>query len=254
MSVWDTEENNRSNYTHSCLYSLLKTVDFDLHSLIVVDNGSCERTKHTLHHFQNVIRMMVIENETNVGQAAALNQAFAYNTEPSSLIRIDNDIIFKTEDWVEILEETVERDSTIGIAAAKRRDLIDSPNRPDGCWSKTSLRMLNQERGQRWIAVEDINETLGSVQLINKELFKKIGYLDVFGKWGLEDHGYAVRAKLAGFKSCYVCGIDIEHLDDVQEEAPYQLWKRKTAAEMMPEMDRIVNEYKNGTRPLRRDA
>ena len=44
----DTEENQRTKYTKQTIDSLLETVDLNLHSLVLVDNNSCQKTKDLL--------------------------------------------------------------------------------------------------------------------------------------------------------------------------------------------------------------
>lgn len=239
--------------TDDCLHALNNTVDWDRHKLIVVSNGSCFDTVKIIKKWEHTIDMHVVWNRENVGQAAAINQGWklARELNPQTMLgRIDNDVQLLTPGWLDLLEECIARDPQIGVAAAKRDDLIDSPNRPEGCWSKTSLRMLSHEKGQRWLVVEDINQTLGSIQLVSSELFNKIGYLDSFGLYGLEDAAYSLRAKLAGFKSCYVHGIGVHHMDDVGEKTEYQLWKEKTAAENMKMFNDTCDLYSSGKKSL----
>ena len=55
MCVYDTEENQRSEYTNKTLQSLAQRVDFRKHRLIVVDNNSCQKAKDIIRYWQNII-------------------------------------------------------------------------------------------------------------------------------------------------------------------------------------------------------
>jgi len=251
MACWDTDDNKRSSMTDECLHSLSKTVALGKggsHRLIVFNNGSCFKTFEVLKKWENrLTRMSVIHSRENIGQAAAINRAWSHRKPGESLCRFDNDVQFKTTGWLEDLEEVIRRDPLIGIAALKHADLPDCPE-AEG-WAKTEYRTLSHRKGERHMIVEIINHCLGAVQLINPELFDQIGYLKQFGKWGGEDYDYAVRCSLAGFRSVYAHVGYFNDLDKDKVEA-YQEWKNAEAASHQDEMDRVVAEYRNGSRPL----
>ena len=60
MCVYDTEENQRSEYTNKTLQSLAQRVDFRKHRLIVVDNSSCQKAKDIIRYWQNIFEFEVI--------------------------------------------------------------------------------------------------------------------------------------------------------------------------------------------------
>ncbi|KKL70068.1 hypothetical protein LCGC14_2108670, partial [marine sediment metagenome] len=51
MAVHSTPENNRLQYTKRTLESLERTVDWDKHRLIIVDNNSCEEMHQVYEEF-----------------------------------------------------------------------------------------------------------------------------------------------------------------------------------------------------------
>ena len=70
-------------YTIETLFSLLKTVDFNKHRLIVIDNNSCNDTKQALKDFRYYFMQKnnflfcnyeVITNDENLGTAKAVNK------------------------------------------------------------------------------------------------------------------------------------------------------------------------------------
>ena len=245
MAIWDTIENGRSKYTNAALESLYRTVDWGRHRLVCVDNGSCYETKIILDHWEPKIGFSRIENEANLGQASAINQAWRmFDPEADRHVaRVDNDIKFMTNGWMDVLEEVIERDEEIGLAALKHPDLVDCPEETD--WRKTSYHTVPHKKGQKHIVVERMNHCLGSAQLISRELFDRIGYLRPYGLYGSEDVDYCVRCKLAGLHCVYVHGLHFYDLDQCKNEA-YQKWKEETSSRNMPEMDRIIEGYRSG--------
>ncbi len=238
MAVYDTAENQRSKFTKVTIESLLETVDFNQHRLIIVDNASCEETKELLRKYSAAQSIMVITNEVNVGTAKAVNQAWKYREPGEHLIKMDNDVDINYVNWIEELEEAIERDPSIGIIGLKRKDLMENPFRND--MFKSELRMLPQERGQRWIIVEEVQHVMGTCQMYNYRLIDKIGGMyQMGGIYGFDDTMAAVRAKVAGFKSCFLPHIEIEHIDP--GDNPYQKEKEKYALGMMDKF----NEEKN---------
>lgn len=251
MAVFDTDQNHRSWMTDDCLHSLSKTVDWDKHKLIVVSNGSCFDTVKIIKKWEHSINMHVAWNKENIGQAAAINQGWktAREISPDHLLgRIDNDVQLQTNGWLDLLEQCVWRDPKIGIAALKHADLLDCPEQEG--YLKTSYHTLPHKRGEKHIIIEKVNHCLGAVQLINPMLFEKIGYLDVLGQWGWEDHLYSVRCQLAGFYSAYCHVGHFVDLDEVKD-ATYQSWKDRIAQAWGLVHEQRAVEYRAGTRPLK---
>lgn len=252
LVAWDTDENKRSKYTNACLESLYINVDWKRHRLVCVDNDSVDETKQVFRHWiRKIPNAGLITNNHNMGQASAINLAWISREDGQHLARIDNDIFVTTKDWLDRLEECIDRDPKIGLIGLKHKNLMDHPD-ADG-WLKTSLHLLPHKRGESWLVVEKMRHILGSAQLMNVELFNKIGYLRQYGKWGLEDADASVRCDKAGFYSCYFHGAEFTDLD-AGESAEYQGWKNKTAAEYLPEFDARVAAYKSGEQSIYYDG
>lgn len=242
----DTEENNRSQYTRETLLSLMETVNFKNNRLIIVDNDSCEETKQILNSYANKSFIQVITNDTNVGTAKAINQAWAKRQPNEVLIKIDNDVVINNYGWIEDME-TAMRLGGYGIVGLKRKDLMQHPNAKDN-W-KTQLKMLPHEKGEAWIVVEESEDIMGTVQMFNPSLINKMGGLMQAGVYGFDDTLACIRAKLLGYKLAFLPHIDIDHID-VGGDA-YTEWKRKYAGEKMDEFYKIKEGLINGTIPIK---
>ena len=142
MAVHDTEENKRTKYTKETLESLVNTVDFNEHKIIVVDNDSCEETKKLLiKHYS--LGIEIITNSENVGTAKAINQAWAMRQPGETVIKMDNDCVINHFGWVEDMEIAMLKGG-YGIIGLKRKDLLQSPTAED-IW-KTTLKMIPHEK------------------------------------------------------------------------------------------------------------
>jgi len=244
MCCHDTVENGRSKYTKETIESLVETVDFSKHRIIVTDNDSCEETKNILKDYDQFIT--VITNTKNVGTAKAINQAWAYRKPNETVIKMDNDVVINNYGWVEEMELAMKLGG-YGILGLKRKDLMQSPN-ANNHW-KTELKMLPHEKGDNWVVVEESADIMGTVQMFHPELINKMGGLMQAGVYGFDDTLACIRAILLGYKLAFLPHIDIDHID-VGGDA-YTEWKRKYAGEKMEEFYKIKDGLINGTIPIK---
>ena len=249
ICCWDTEENGRSTYTEKTLKSLLDTVDFTRHRLVVADNNSCYKTKRILKFYQHVIPgMVVITLKENIGTAKAINKCWAKKDNGEHVIKMDNDVDIMEVGWVDLMEECLSRDPKLGIVSLKRGDLEEHPDH-ENTWYKSTLKMLPHERGQRWIVVERVSHCMGTCQMYNSALIDKIGGLSQMdGLYGFDDSLAAARCQKAGFYSAFVHGVEIIHLDKGGDD--YTKWKQVYAGEMMEKFNQYKKEYLDGTRDI----
>jgi GT2 family glycosyltransferase len=254
MAIYDTPENGRDLMTEATLNSLVDTVDFDRHRLVCVVNAATERTISAIadmggrldsDHFE------VIYCATNVGTARAVNRAWLLREPGEHAIKMDNDVVINyplsNHCWVDIMEDAIRRDTQIGIIGLKRKDCIEDPEHPNEFYRSTIKRLPHQP-GERHIIVEQVSHVMGTCQMYSSALLDKIGYLYQPGLYGWDDVLAAVRCKVAGFYSCFLPGIDIDHIDP--GGTPFQGWKEDQAWHDNPERNRLEAGYKNGTIPI----
>ena len=245
MAVHDTAENKRTKYTKETLDSLLNTVDYDYHRLIVVDNNSCEETKKLLVKYYS-LNIQIITNSENVGTAKAINQAWAYRQPGETVIKMDNDCVINHFGWVEDMEIATLK-GNYGIVGLKRKDLLQSPTAED-IW-RTTLKMLPHEKGEPWIVAEESEDIMGTCTMFHPQLTDKMGGLLQAGVYGFDDTLACIRAKLLGYKLAFLPHIDIDHIDEGGDA--YTEWKRKYAGERMEEFYKIKQGLINGTIPIK---
>jgi GT2 family glycosyltransferase len=239
MAVYDTEENKRSKITMECLDGIYQTVDLKKHRLIIVDNNSCENTKELFTRFSGRRFIeQVITLPDNIGTARAINQAWKLRQPGEHCIKMDNDIIINSPSWVDELEEAIRRDPTIGQVGLKRKDCWEWPGNPHPDW-RSELHMLPHKPGEPWKIVEKVKHVIGSCVMHNAALLDKVGYLYQPSLYGYDDVIMSHRTHLAGFYSCFLSHINIDHIDP--GDTPYQDWKEKHSGEQTQAVIKLVN-------------
>lgn len=246
MAVWDTEENGRTAYTARTLESLRDTVS-GTHRIVIVDNGSCEETKQLLARYESEGLITVITLTENIGTARAVNKAWELRNKGEHCIKMDNDVVIHSAGWVNEMEACIALQPLIGIIGLKRKDCWEYPANPDPFY-RSRLELLPHVAGEPWRVVEVVNHVMGTCQMFNSALLDKIGYLYQPRLYGFDDALAAVRCDVAGFASCFIPHINIDHIDT--GDTAYQGWKHKVAGEDMDTFNEIKNAYRSGKRPI----
>ena len=251
MAVYDTVENKRTKMTQATCQSLVNTVDWDRHRLIMVDNGSCDETQDLYSILKYEIPdLKVIWNGTNLGTAMAINKAWKHRRSGEHAVKMDNDVVIHQPSWADYIEEVFDRDNRIGILGLKRNDLMESPFRDD--WAKSTLRMIPHEPGERWFVVEEVAHVMGTCQAYRSELLDKMGFLyqmqDKGNTYGFDDSLAAARCRKSGYTCGFLMGVHIDHIDPGGDK--FTVWKQRQAGKWMDEFQRVREEYQTGKRPV----
>lgn len=255
MAVYDTVENKRTDYTRLTIDSLLNTVDFHKHRLFIIDNNSCEETKQLYNEIgawwlnagYPSSNLQFIFNKTNLGTAGAINLAWKYRLPGENAIKMDNDVIIHSDDWVGLMEEAISRDKRLGIIGLKRNDCWENTQHTDPFY-KSQLIQLPHKPGQRFIAIEEVHHVMGTCQMYSSALLDRIGYLYQPRLYGFDDALAAVRCRHAGFYSAFLCNIYIDHID--AGDTLYQKWKEGHAGQQWNEYHQTIGDYMSGKKSI----
>jgi len=233
MAVYYTLANNRTWMTEATLLSLVETVNWEKHRLIISDNGSCQPTLDLYQVFLGIIPdLWIIYNHENLGTARAINEAWRHRHDDEHALKIDNDVVIHQAGWADWMEDVFDRAPSIGIVGLKRKDLSECTWSDDVLY-KTTIRMLPHELGQRWLIVEDVQMVMGTCQGFSSALLDKIGYLTQPDLYGFDDGLASARAEAAGFGRVFLHGFDLDHIDPgVQDD--YLRWKHLQAERYYP--------------------
>jgi GT2 family glycosyltransferase/Flp pilus assembly protein TadD len=235
---------NQLDYTRKCLASVLKHTP-EPFELIMVDNGSSDGTVEYLQSVfkdnKSEIRIKVIQNQQNLGFAAANNQGMAA-AKGDYILLLNNDVVV-TRGWLQRLAACAEKDIQIGLVGP-RTNCVAGPQRvAQVSYDVNSLEGLeqfaaefaNQHKGQhteQWRVV-------GFCMLIKRQVIDRIGGLDTrYGIGNFEDDDFCIRVRLAGFKAriakdCFVHhfggqtfkGAKIDYHDSLNKN--WQIFKHK---------------------------
>jgi len=247
MAVFDTEENNRTDYTRRTLEDMVNTDGIFDHRVIIVDNGSCDATKELLR-FHDWLEVITLPE--NIGTAKAINKAWELREQGQHCIKMDNDVTINYNGWVSELELAIQLDPSIGIVGLKRKDCWENPSHENPHYRST-LALLGGVNN-RWLPIEKVQHVMGTCQMFNSALLDKIGYLYQPRLYGFDDSLAAIRCQVAGFYSCFLPHIEIDHIDT--GETPYQTWKEKHSGEDMRTYNELKNAYLSGSKSIYSEA
>ena len=108
--------------------------------------------------------------------------------------------------------------------------------------------MLPHTAGERWQIVEIAKHIIGTCVMHSSDLLDKVGYLYQTSLYGYDDTIMSHRTHLAGFYSCFLPHIEIDHIDT--GATAYQGWKEKHSGEQTQKVINLVHEMYNGTKPI----
>lgn len=249
MCCYDTGANQRAPLIRQTLDSLLRTVDFSKHRIIIVVNAS---TEESAAHIADFLKQVGKNGDAiwlpeNVGTARGINKAWLTRQEDENAIKMDDDVVIHQAGWVDEMEEAIQYDPEIGIIGLKRKDCWEKPWHPDEFY-RSELKMFDLPAGHPWIIVEKVHHVMGTCQMYNSALLDKIGYLYQPGLYGWDDVLAASRSEAAGFYNCFLPHFRIDHID--HGTTPYQEWKGKSAWADRPDLDKLREDYRTGRVPI----
>ena len=204
--------------TAECLASL-KEVDYNNYEILLVDNGSTDRSQEYLRaHYQEIT---LLENETNLGFAEGNNVGIrhAMNGQADYILLLNNDT-FAHPKFLSELVRVAECNSRIGFVGPKiyyhdwhgQRDVIAFAGGCVNLWTGKARNIGESEkdRGQ-YQDTREVDFLQGSCLMVKREVIQRIGLLDstFFAYW--EETDWCVRGSKAGYTSVFVPNAKIWH-------------------------------------------
>lgn len=199
---------NEWMHTRACLDSIRLRTD-ERYELIVIDNGSDDRTREYLESCSDV---RLIVNDTNRGFPAAANQGVAA-AHGEQILLLNNDTIVTTG-WLRRLLAALHGAPDVGVTgpvsnyvSGPQQVLADYEDLSllDGfAWERSKLH-----DGER----TETDRLVGFCLLARREVFDQVGLLDErFGIGNFEDDDLCRRARQAGFRCLIAHDAFVHHV------------------------------------------
>jgi len=204
---------NSGRYIKRCLESVLSQKGPDV-EIIVIDNNSTDGTWDILEQYED--RITLVQNETNIGFAAAQNQAIAM-TRGNWILTLNPDVLLMPY-FIQALMEAGRLDRRIGVVCGKLLVMspdfdIDAKPRVDstGIYFNPMLRHL--DRGSReldnghYLKREYVFGATAAAALYRREMIEDVSIEGEFFDPDFfvyrEDADVAWRAQLMGWRCLY---------------------------------------------------
>lgn len=223
-----------------CLGSVVERVKDVKYEVLVVDNASTDGTVEMVRaHYPETT---VIENPVNRGVARARNQGIR-RARGRSVLLLDADTELLSSDMAGLLT-FMDGEPSVALLGVKQLNFEERPypaartfptvrnivaNRlgflpvvRDSALLQAHLMMRSEPMHP--VAVDYL---IGSFQLIRRDVFAQVGFLDEKMFWGFEDADFCARIRRAGHRCVYYPGFTIKHY--VQARTRRQLLSRTGA-------------------------
>jgi GT2 family glycosyltransferase/2-polyprenyl-3-methyl-5-hydroxy-6-metoxy-1,4-benzoquinol methylase len=208
---------NRAEFTARCLDALAATVDPGETEIIVVDNGSTDRTGDLLRSAPLPIRVVI--NAENLGFARAANQG-ARAARGDLLVFLNNDTEPETG-WLEALQAAA-TEPGVGIVGARllypgtRRIqhaglALNAEGIPDHLWRGVPAD------DPRVCRPRDVDMVTGACLAIRRALFERLGGFDENYRNGVEDVDLCLAARADALRIRYEPSAVVLHHEGATE-------------------------------------
>ncbi|MFC1567278.1 glycosyltransferase family 2 protein [Thermodesulfobacteriota bacterium] len=203
-----------------CLASVFETVNNISMEVWLVDNassdGSVEAARKTYPSVQ------IIQNQKNLGFAAANNQAFKKIQGRYALL-LNTDTVL-TEGAVETIYNFMEQHPDVGIACgqllnqdgSKQNSFANFPSLASLIFGEALLQLLFPKKYPSKLKVHaspmEVDSCIGACMMVRTEAIEEIGRLDENFFFFFEETDWAFRMKQAGWKVYIVPSARIFHL------------------------------------------
>ena len=200
------------HHLEDCLPSLVAQTYSDF-EVILVDNASTDNSVEWVREHYPQVRILC--NETNVGFAAANNQAIRASAAPY-VVTVNNDTR-ADPGWLAALVAIAESDPGVGMCASKmifadRPNVINSTginlDAAGIAWDRRGGELDNHQETE---PVEVFGPCAGAA-LYRRAMLDEIGLFDEDFFAYLEDVDLAWRARLAGWRCLYVPAARVYHI------------------------------------------
>ena len=229
---------NRLDLTKQCIPNVRKTASSNIpYQITVVDNGSTDGSREYLKELlnQGIINHLILLKE-NIGVSKGSNLAWKSFDDIEIFAKIDNDVVFNKENWLDDIVHVLDNAPEIGALGYN-------------CEGKNMYPVVDNQKVSYRHKGGNIG---GACHFIPLHVKEKLGYWNEgFDLYGEEDADYGMRIIFSGLRNAYMVDETVmDHLPEPQNE--YTAFKAKQRHDNFCGLwDRIMGEYRDGRRPLK---
>lgn len=216
---------NKCEYTRRGLASLFHGT-LRPFEVVLVDNGSSDETPRVFEEFEerakaSQIAVKILRLESNLGAVSGRNRGME-SMSGRYWVFVDNDVVLRSRNWLELLRGELEGDARVGIVGPKLvYPLAPHDIQCAGCDVTPGGQVSFRGRGQPRLSPEfnrprDCQTLISAAWMMRAEAAQKIGPLDeVFSPVQFEDIDYCYRFREAGWLCRYIPGVEMYHFENV---------------------------------------
>jgi GT2 family glycosyltransferase len=207
---------NQAEYLRMCVDSIFRHTDVP-YEIIVVDNGSTDRTREYLEAMRGRIRYRLLDR--NHGFAGAVNRGLMM-AKGRTIVVLNNDTLV-TPRWLDNLLACLASDERIGLVGPVTNYIggeqrIEAPYR-----SLKDMQAFAQAHNRsdpaRW---QDTERITGFCLAFRRDVWERTGYFDEgYAIGNYEDDDYNIRVKLLGLRLVIARDTFIHHFGSVSIKA-----------------------------------
>ena len=233
---------NGKDFLKCCFDSLIAQNEY-IEEIIVVDNGSDDRSQDFIREFVNKYSYFkLIENEVNEGFSIAVNQGILESS--SEFVFLLNNDVEVHDKAIKNLLIAINEDESIFSAASlmlqfENRDLIDDAGDMYTITGYTRKLGLDKDVNSYKLR-HDIFSSCGGAALYKKSILDEIGYFDENFFAYMEDVDIGYRARVFGYKNVLAKDSIVYHIGSGTSGSRYNEFKIKLAAR-----NNVFVPYKN---------
>ena len=206
---------NGYEYLENLFNAIIENTDIDYKLIVVNDNSTDTRVLPLLEKYKNILnsKMILINNEENLGFVKSVNKALTISTE--NVILLNSDVIVP-KNWASRLLNPIIKDNKIASVTpfSNAATIFSLPeNCKDNIFNE-DLQRVNNELYKLNIATDALNfpTGVGFCMAMNKDAIKNVGLLyEIFDKGYGEGNDWCQRAVKKGYTNTIAANIFVWH-------------------------------------------
>jgi len=207
---------NAASFTKNCIEQIYKVHTEVPFEVIVVDNGSKDRTKLLLNEEQKRRQnFRLFRMPSNLGFGGAVNYG-CRQASGNHIIILNNDTLV-TSGWLDKLLEPFHKDKSIGIVSPITNYVGEGPQiDPDAVNISSDEIESYAEKIKDRDYIHESNRLVFFCVAIKKEVLDIVGDLDIgYEKGNYEDDDFCMRTIVAGFRLAIARGAFVYHFGTI---------------------------------------